>query len=106
MVSKNRKLIITKASGVRTLFLPKKLLLSLHRAGAYDKTIDAIMSEMESQVYEGIPTAAIKYGSCAGLNLLSWDFPKGNSLREQIDASGLYPLTYLTTLSLNEKTFS
>jgi hypothetical protein len=46
---------------------------------------------------------ALKYGSCVGLNLLSWDFPKGNSLREQIDASGLYPLTCLTTLTLNEK---
>ncbi len=238
MVSKNRNVIITKASGERTLFMPKKLKLSLHRAGANDETIDSIMSEMESQVYEGIPTTeiykiafsllknksrtvaaryklkrailelgpsgfpfekyiaaflshqgyrvkvgeivkghcvnheidvmaerenhhfmveckfhnlqgtncdvkiplyiqahfkdveeqwknipghgtkfhqgwvvtntrfsddAIKYGSCARLNLLSLDFLKGNSLREQIDASGLYPLTCLTTLSLNEK---
>lgn len=46
---------------------------------------------------------AIQYGLCAGLNLLGWDFPKGKSLREQIDASGLYPLTCLTTLTLREK---
>lgn len=46
---------------------------------------------------------AIKYGLCVGLNLLSWDFPKNKSLREQIDASGLYPLTCLTSLALHEK---
>ncbi|MCQ6961067.1 ATP cone domain-containing protein [Mucilaginibacter aquariorum] len=48
---------------------------------------------------------AIQYGLCAGLNLLGWDFPKGNSLREQIDASGLYPVTCLTTLTHGEKQF-
>ena len=48
---------------------------------------------------------AIQYGLCAGLHLLGWDFPNGNSLREQIDASGLYPLTCLTTLTLHEKQF-
>ena len=46
---------------------------------------------------------AIQYGLCVGLHLLGWDFPNGNSLREQIDASGLYPLTSLTTLTLHEK---
>lgn len=46
---------------------------------------------------------AIQYSSCVGLNLLGWDYPKGTSLREQIDASGLYPLTCLTTLTLYEK---
>lgn len=46
---------------------------------------------------------AIQYSLCAGLNLLGWDYPNGNGLREQIDASGLYPLTCLTTLTLHEK---
>lgn len=46
---------------------------------------------------------AIKYGLCAGLNLIGWDFPVNHSLREQIDATGLYPITCLTTLQLNEK---
>lgn len=59
MVLDKQNIIITKASGERTLFLPNKLKLSLHRAGANDETIDAIMSEMESRVYEGIPTTEI-----------------------------------------------
>jgi hypothetical protein len=46
---------------------------------------------------------AIQYGLCTGLHLLGWDFPKENSLRAQIDASGLYPLTCLTSVTAIEK---
>lgn len=46
---------------------------------------------------------AIKYGTCMGLNLLSWDFPSGESLRERIDRSGLHPITCLTGLQKREK---
>jgi Holliday junction resolvase len=48
-------------------------------------------------------TDAIQYGSCIGLHLVGWDFPKKDSLREQIDKSGLYPVTCLTTLTGEEK---
>lgn len=50
-----------------------------------------------------LTTDAINYGTCAGLNLLSWDFPHGNGLRERIDRTGLHPITCLTSLSLKEK---
>jgi Holliday junction resolvase-like predicted endonuclease len=46
---------------------------------------------------------AIRYANCAGLELLGWDFPARNSLKEQIDASGLYPITCLTALTKAEK---
>lgn len=46
---------------------------------------------------------AIAYGTCAGLGLLSWDYPPGKSLRERIDSSGLHPVTCLTTLSVKLK---
>lgn len=48
-------------------------------------------------------TDAIQYGTCAGLMLLSWDFPKKGSLKERIDSAGLHPLTCLTTLTKFEK---
>lgn len=46
---------------------------------------------------------AIQYGLCAGLNLMGWNFPGKGSLKDQIDSSGLHPITCLTTLSKNEK---
>ena len=46
---------------------------------------------------------AIAYGTCAGLALLSWDYPPGDGLRERIDRSGLHPVTCLTFLSLKHK---
>ena len=48
-------------------------------------------------------TDAIQYGTCVGLLLTSWDYPKGGGLKERIDKSGLHPLTSLTTLTKTEK---
>lgn len=50
-----------------------------------------------------LTTDAVSYGICAGLGLLSWDFPKGDGLRERIDRAGLHPVTCLTSLSIKEK---
>jgi Holliday junction resolvase-like predicted endonuclease len=46
---------------------------------------------------------AIQFGRCAGLYLLSWDYPKNKSLKEQISNLGLYPITCLNTLKKSEK---
>ena len=48
---------------------------------------------------------AIQFGKCSGLYLLSWDYPKNESLKERIDAMGLYPITVSTLLSSREKQF-
>ncbi len=48
---------------------------------------------------------AIKYGKCKGLYLLSWDYPKNDSLKKRIDEASLYPITVSTLLSQNEKQF-
>jgi hypothetical protein len=48
-------------------------------------------------------TAAIKYAACSGINLLSWDSPKGDSLHTKIDRYGTYPVTVLTYLSSSQK---
>lgn len=48
-------------------------------------------------------TDAKNYALCAGLNLLSWDFPGGNALKDKIDRMALYPVTVLTTLTQAEK---
>lgn len=46
---------------------------------------------------------SIQYGLCNNLYLLSWNYPKGSSLRERIDESELHPVTCLTTLTGREK---
>ncbi|MBT8294261.1 MAG: ATPase, partial [Eudoraea sp.] len=48
---------------------------------------------------------AIVYGNCTGLYLLSWDYPKGNSIKDRIDRLGLYPITVSTLLTKREKQF-
>jgi hypothetical protein len=46
---------------------------------------------------------AIRYAQCAGVQILGWEEPRGQSLHDRIDAVGLYPVTALTTLGRREK---
>ena len=62
----------------------------LHKGGLYTNT--------------RFTTDAIQYGTCVGLLMTSWDYPKQNGLKDRIDKSGLHPLTALTTLTKAEKT--
>ncbi|MEM6631533.1 MAG: restriction endonuclease [Bacteroidota bacterium] len=45
------------------------------------------------------------YGTCAGLHLVSWDFPGQGNLKDLIDVCHLHPVTSLTTLKKREKDF-
>ncbi|WP_339702423.1 ATP cone domain-containing protein [uncultured Marixanthomonas sp.] len=48
---------------------------------------------------------AEQYGLCVSLQLLSWNYPTGNGLKDRIDRLGLYPITVSTLLSKREKQF-
>lgn len=46
---------------------------------------------------------SIQYGVCSGLNLLAWDYPEGNGLKENIEKYKIYPVTVLKNLTKKEK---
>lgn len=46
---------------------------------------------------------ALQYGICSGLNLLSWDYPENNSLKDLIDRKRIFPVTTLANLTLKQK---
>lgn len=46
---------------------------------------------------------AITYAECVDLELVGWDYPKGNSLLDRMNRLGLYPITALTRLSKSQK---
>lgn len=46
---------------------------------------------------------AENFANCCGINLLSWDYPKDNSIKDKIDKGAIFPITCLTTLSMAEK---
>jgi Holliday junction resolvase-like predicted endonuclease len=46
---------------------------------------------------------AMQYAKCAGLRLVSWDYPAGSSLKDWIDKSGYHPVTSLSYLKKAEK---
>lgn len=46
---------------------------------------------------------AIRYGQCASLSMIAWDYPRGRGLHELIEEARVHPLTCLTTLTDGEK---
>ncbi len=46
---------------------------------------------------------AIQYAQCVGIKLMSWRYPKGKSLAELIDKTGLHPVTAITKLTKAQK---
>jgi len=48
---------------------------------------------------------ATAYAACVGVKLLSWNYPKEKTLQDHIEEAGIYPITALTTLSVEGKRF-
>lgn len=48
-------------------------------------------------------TDAIDYGNCAGLRMISWDHPRGNSLKDLIEKDKVFPITAITLLNKQQK---
>lgn len=48
-------------------------------------------------------TDAMDYGRCVGLRMVSWDYPKKESLKDLIEQTGLFPITVLTHLNKKQK---
>lgn len=46
---------------------------------------------------------SIDFGEFYKLKMLSWDYPKGKSIRNLVDANVLYPITCLTTIDDDKK---
>lgn len=64
----------------------------------------------ENHIYKGwvvtntrFSVDAIKYAECVGLQLLAWNYPTNNGMKEWIDQSGMYPITCLLALTKEEK---
>ncbi len=48
-------------------------------------------------------SVAIQYGTCVGMHLIGWGYPKGEGLRELIEETSIYPITVLPSLSRAHK---
>lgn len=50
-------------------------------------------------------TDAMNYGKCAGLTMVSWDYPGKGSLKDMVERTGLFPITALTLLNQKQKEY-
>jgi hypothetical protein len=76
---------------------------------------DIIMKRQSQPQYDGFEfhgwvatntrftSDALAFGNCSGLNLISWDYPDGKSLKDIVEEKHLFPVTALTMLTKAEK---
>ncbi len=48
---------------------------------------------------------SIQYSKCIGLNLIAWDYPNGEGLKDMIEKFKIYPITVLRNLTIKEKQY-
>lgn len=48
-------------------------------------------------------TDAIAYAQCMGMDIISWSYPEGGSLRELVEKYSLHPITTLTSLNTEQQ---
>jgi hypothetical protein len=46
---------------------------------------------------------AVQYGTCAGLALTGWNYPKGRTLQDLVQETQMHPITSMTTLTAQQK---
>jgi hypothetical protein len=76
---------------------------------------DVIKSRENDRKYEGFnfygliatntrfTTDSIKYANCVGLEVLSWDYPKGNGIKDLLEREKVFPITILQNLNKKQK---
>lgn len=67
----------------------------------FNKTLKVSEGWLVTNAY--LTSDSIKFGEYHKMNLLSWDYPKDNSIKVRVDNNGEYPLTCLTTIDAKDK---
>ncbi len=108
--------VIAEGSGKRigveakfhnNLGLKSDVKISLYVKARFDDLRESARRERFDEVWlvtnTKFTSQAITYGKCAGLTLVSWDYPRRGNLNDLIEDAGVHPITCLTTLGAREK---
>ena len=67
----------------------------------FNKTLNVTQGWLVTNAY--LTSDSKKFGEHYKLNLLSWDYPAGSSIKLRVDNNGEYPITCLTTINEQDK---
>jgi hypothetical protein len=105
-------LIMTEIKFHNQLMLKSDVKVALYIKARFDdlEGVDFVIDGKKRKMTQGLLLTntkftehAIKFGACAGVNMIGWNYPAKGNLHDLIEETGLHPLTCLTTLSGREK---
>ncbi len=111
LAEKTDKLIMAECKFHQAESAKSDVKTSLYVRSRFNDIYDKLRSDgkLDGRVFEPMLVTntrftldAQQFGKCSGLQLLSWDFPRGNSLKDWIDRSGFHPITVLKSLTKKE----
>lgn len=82
-------------------FMSRVIDITGHPYTCFNKNLEVNEGWLVTNAY--FTSDSIKFAEYHNMNLLSWDYPKENSLKVKVDCSGEYPITCLTTLTDYDK---
>jgi len=89
-------------SDLKTALYVKARFDDLEKGGFFDKYEGKIKNKT-FLTNTKFTSRALKYGTCAGLKMIGWNYPEKGNLQDLIEETGLHPLTCLTSLKKKEK---
>ena len=108
---KDNKIIMAECKFHRSDGVKSDVKISLYVRSRFTDIENKLISdgEMKNMVFQPMLITntrftddAIQFGKCSGLQLISWDYPQGKSLKERIDKARLFPITVLKSLKQAE----
>jgi len=112
LASRGNKHIFIEAKFHNKLGIKTDLKVALYVKARHDdlKAAHKIKEKMTPMIHEGwlvtntkLTSKARQYGSCSGLRVIGWNYPKDGNLQDMILRSGVHPISVLTTLSRKRK---
>ena len=106
----DEKYIVGEAKFHNELGIKSDLKVSLYVQARVEDIQERRKQKGERQVDEGwiitntkFTKSAVMYGSCKGLKLVSWTYPRFGNLHDLIEETRVHPITCLSTLTHHEK---
>ncbi len=107
-----KKLIMIEAKFHNELGIKSDIKVALYIKARFDDLKENIFNYggKDRKLSEGwlvtntkFSSTAIHYGICKNLVMIGWNYPEKGNLQDMIEENKLYPITCLTTLSVNDK---
>ena len=112
VASKDRKLILGECKYSHKQGFSVSVQVPLYVHSRVNDIVDKLLQQQQYKGFTFIPwiftngrftSDSTQYSHCKGINLMSWDHPRGQALKDLIEKERMFPITILSNLTKSQK---